>query len=102
MYEAVEEGYGEPTEGLQMMQVHYVLLGECIWLSVNCCIKSMMRPKCQKEDWPRQKKDPCAPIEEMVENNNIWNPLGYRKGTTFVKTANDLSYDGRLGFHIDA
>jgi hypothetical protein len=103
MYEAVEEGYGESTEGLQTVQIHHVLLGECIWLSVNGCVKSMVQPKCQKEDWPRHKKDPCAPIEEMVENDDIWNPLGFRKGTTFAKTANDLRNGGRRqGFHIDA
>ena len=85
------------------MQIHYVLLGECIGLSVYCYIKSVMQPKCQKEDWPRHKKDPCASIAETVENDDIWNPLGIRKGTAFVKTHDDLEGgSGRRGFHMDA
>jgi hypothetical protein len=38
--------------------------------------------ECQSADWPRHKKDPCAPIDEMVEIDDIWNPFGLRKGTT--------------------
>jgi hypothetical protein len=43
---------------------------------------SMLQPRCQKEDWPRH-KDLCAPIEEIVENDDLWNQLGFRKGITF-------------------
>ena len=62
-------------------------------------LTSVLQPRCQKADWPRHKNDPCAPVEEMVENDDIWNPLGFRKGTTFVKSHRDL---GTGGFHVDA
>jgi len=65
----------------------------------RCKYTMYCSPRCQKTDWPRHKNDPCAPVEEMVENDDIWNPLGFRKGTTFVKSHRDL---GTGGFHVDA
>src|ERR1700720_4107966 len=40
-----------------------------------------LQPECQKQDWSRHKTDPCAPIEDIVENDDLWNPIGTRKGT---------------------
>ncbi|KAJ3872479.1 hypothetical protein F5051DRAFT_382295 [Lentinula edodes] len=42
--------------------------------------------QCQKKDWPRHKAEPCAPIEVLVENDDLWSPIGTRKGTEFFKT----------------
>ena len=56
--------------------------------------------ECQKVDWPRHKKDPCAPIEDLVENDDLWNPIGTRKGTGyFFKTQKDMQ---TMTFHRDA
>lgn len=48
------------------------------------------KPECQKKDWPRHKQDPCAPIEDIVDNDDLWNPIGTRKGDSwFFKTLRD-------------
>jgi len=65
----------------------------------GCKYTMYCSPECQKEDWPRHKKDPCAPVEDIVQNDDLWNPVGSRKGTTFVKTYKDVR---RRIFHRDA
>jgi len=40
--------------------------------------------KCQKTDWARHKKEPCAPLEQIVENDDLWSPIGSRKGTEWI------------------
>ncbi|KII96193.1 hypothetical protein PLICRDRAFT_35140 [Plicaturopsis crispa FD-325 SS-3] len=37
--------------------------------------------ECQVKDWKRHKKEPCAPIEKLVADDDMWNPFGMRKGT---------------------
>ena len=37
--------------------------------------------ECQKIDWPRHKKEPCRPFEELVEDDDVWNDYGTRVGT---------------------
>ncbi|KAF8584441.1 hypothetical protein K439DRAFT_1346235 [Ramaria rubella] len=44
------------------------------------CSASTLR-NCQKSDWKRHKKEPCAPIEDIIANDDLWNPIGTRKGT---------------------
>ncbi|KAI0310413.1 hypothetical protein OF83DRAFT_1070571 [Amylostereum chailletii] len=39
--------------------------------------------KCQAADWRRHKKD-CMPFEEIVENDDLWNSFGARKGTGHI------------------
>ncbi|EIM91580.1 uncharacterized protein STEHIDRAFT_137218 [Stereum hirsutum FP-91666 SS1] len=44
-------------------------------------------PACQSADWKRHKKEPCAPLEEMVANDELWHG-DIRKGTEMV----DVTY----------
>lgn len=46
-----------------------------------------MQPACQSADWKRHKKEPCAPLEEMVANDELWHG-DIRKGTEMV----DVTY----------
>ncbi|KAA1472778.1 hypothetical protein DENSPDRAFT_778964 [Dentipellis sp. KUC8613] len=36
--------------------------------------------ECQTLDWPRHKREPCAPIEQIIENDELWDNLT-RNGT---------------------
>lgn len=36
--------------------------------------------KCQKIDWSRHKKE-CAPADVVITNDELWSPIGTRKGT---------------------
>jgi hypothetical protein len=65
----------------------------------RCKFTMCCSPECQKQDWPRHKKDPCAPLEEIIEDDNLWNPVGFQKGTNIVKTLKDVT---RKGFDPDA
>jgi len=47
-------------------------------------VELCFQPACQKADWKRHKKEPCAPIETIVEDDDFWSPLGTRKGTELV------------------
>ncbi|KAF9077806.1 hypothetical protein BDP27DRAFT_1397544 [Rhodocollybia butyracea] len=42
--------------------------------------------ECQRKDWKRHKAEPCAPIEELIQKDGLWNPVGTRKGTEYIKT----------------
>jgi hypothetical protein len=66
----------------------------------GCKYTMYCSPECQKQDWPRHKKDPCAPIEDIVKNDELWNPIGTRKGSDyFFKDLKDIR---RQKFHKDA
>jgi hypothetical protein len=38
--------------------------------------------QCQAADWPKHKKEPCRPFEELVEDDDLWDESGMRIGTT--------------------
>jgi hypothetical protein len=48
-----------------------------------------LQPECQKFDWRRHKKDPCAPVEDIIASDDLWGPSGYRDGTTFFLNTRD-------------
>ncbi|KLO14809.1 hypothetical protein SCHPADRAFT_850479 [Schizopora paradoxa] len=50
----------------------------------NCKWTYYCSVSCQKKDWKRHKKEPCAPIDQMVENDDLWSPIGTRKGTEWM------------------
>ncbi|KIK51422.1 hypothetical protein GYMLUDRAFT_64864 [Collybiopsis luxurians FD-317 M1] len=52
----------------------------------HCKFTMYCSNECQRKDWKRHKGEPCAPIEELIENDDFWNPIGTRKGTEFFKT----------------
>lgn len=78
-----------------------------MYCSVSCILSPycrsdgpVLQPECQKQDWPRHKRDPCAPIEDQIENDELWNPIGTRKGTGwFFKSQKDIA---KGMFHADA
>ncbi|KAH8115090.1 hypothetical protein DFH11DRAFT_1591355 [Phellopilus nigrolimitatus] len=47
----------------------------------RCKWSTYCSPECQRADWARHKKEPCAPLEEIVSNDDFWSPIGTRKGT---------------------
>ncbi|GJE93367.1 zinc finger MYND domain-containing protein [Phanerochaete sordida] len=47
----------------------------------KCQVATYCSAECQKVDWKRHKKMPCKPIEILLEDDNLWNPLGTLKGT---------------------
>ncbi|TDL22934.1 hypothetical protein BD410DRAFT_897807 [Rickenella mellea] len=59
--------FKDPIPNLEMC-------GRCLWTFY--CSR-----KCQKIDWPRHKAEPCAPADEIIENDALWAPNGKRKGT---------------------
>jgi hypothetical protein len=85
---------------MQRMQIHHVLLGERSWIAVVFHLILALQPACQKQDWPRHKKEPCAPIEDIVANDELWNPMGTRIGTGWY--FKDLKDIRRHQFHKDA
>ncbi|KAI0056596.1 hypothetical protein BV25DRAFT_1842199 [Artomyces pyxidatus] len=48
--------------------------------------------ECQNADWRRHKKDPCAPVEEIVENDDLWTKFGMRKGMGDVRIQFDENF----------
>ncbi|KAA1472779.1 hypothetical protein DENSPDRAFT_839143 [Dentipellis sp. KUC8613] len=37
--------------------------------------------ECQRLDWPRHKREPCAPIIDIVPNDDLWDDDNVRRGT---------------------
>ncbi|KAI0340358.1 hypothetical protein BDW22DRAFT_1398698 [Trametopsis cervina] len=47
----------------------------------RCKVGTYCSKECQKADWKRHKTEPCRPFEELVEDDDLWDDFGYRKGT---------------------
>lgn len=41
----------------------------------------ILQTKCQKDDWKRHKREPCKPLEQIIDDDSLWSPIGSRKGT---------------------
>ncbi|KAI0782000.1 hypothetical protein C8Q75DRAFT_737813 [Abortiporus biennis] len=50
-------------------------------ICTRCKVATYCSKECQVSDWKRHKKEPCLPFEEIVENDDLWDSFGQRKGT---------------------
>jgi len=51
----------------------------------RCKIALYCSTGCQKADWKRHKKEPCEPLDDIVANDDLWDPFNDRRGTGRLK-----------------